>query len=258
MKRKYWGTYVMEVTVLGRYSPYPATGGAMSGYLVRHGGTALLLDAGNGVAARLQQHLPVEELTAVVISHLHEDHIGDVHCLRFMQLSAQMLGRTTAKLQIYAPGAPAESRRWIEGGEAWQDVHEYNPGQPLILGDLEIRFTRTNHPIPTFAMRITPAGESGPVLFYTADTGVAPEVTEAARGADLLIVEASLVEEYESKRVFGHLTAAEAAAMARDAGVKRCLFSHIWPGMDPQRLLDEGRPVWAGVELAEEGETYKL
>lgn len=248
----------MEVTVLGCYSPYPAAGGAMSGYLVRHAGTTVLVDAGNGVAARLQQHVPIEELTAVVISHLHEDHIGDVHCLRFMQLTAQMLGRTSGRLQVYAPGAPAESRRWIEGGEAWQDVHEYNPEHPLVLGDLEIRFTRTNHPIPCYAMRIKPAEQPGPVLFYTADTGLAPEVTEAARGADLLIVEASLVEEYESKRMFGHLTAAEAAAMARDAGVKRCIFSHIFPGMDPQRLLDEGRPVWPGVELAVEGETYSL
>lgn len=248
----------MEVTVLGRYSPYPAVGGAMSGYLVRHRDTALLLDAGNGVAARLQQYVPIEQVTAVVVSHLHEDHIGDLHCLRFMQMAAQQLGRTSGKLRIVAPGAPVESRKWIEGGEAWQDVQEYDPEQPLRLGDLEIRFTRTNHPIPCYAMRITPVDLPGPVLFYTADTGHSPSVTEAARGADLLLVEASLVEEYESKRVFGHLTAAEAAAMARDAEVGRSLFTHIWPGLDPERLLDEGRRVWPVVELAVEGETYRL
>jgi ribonuclease BN (tRNA processing enzyme) len=231
----------------------------MNGYLVRHGGTTLLLDAGNGVAPRVVERLKIEELTAVVISHLHEDHIADVHCLRFAMLAAQMLGRTTAKLQIYAPTEPAVQHQWIEGGEAWQDLHTYDPEQPLVLGDLEIRFTRTNHPIPCYAMRIKPVGAGGPVLFYSADSGVHAPLTEAARGADLLIVEASLTEEYQAKRIFGHLTAAEAAQLAKDAGVKRCLFTHIWPGLpDPSVLLDEGQSFFAAIEIAEEGKTYQV
>ncbi len=248
----------MELTILGCYSPFPAVGGAMNGYLVRYGATTILLDAGNGVAARLQQYVAIENLTAVVVSHLHEDHIADVHCLRFMQLNAQMAGKTTGKLQVYAPAEPATNHQWIEGGDAWQDLHAYNPEEPLVLGELEIRFTRTNHPLPTYAMRITPVGQAGPVLFYTADTGESREVTEAARGADLLLVEASLTEEYETKRQFGHLTAAEAAAMARDAAVKRCIFTHLYPGLDLQKLLDEGRPVHANIELAKECKSYRV
>jgi ribonuclease BN (tRNA processing enzyme) len=248
----------MEVTCLGRYSPHPPAGGAMNGYLVRHGGTVLLLDAGNGVAARLLGQIPIEELTAVVVSHLHADHIADVQCLRFMQLTAQMLGKTQDKLQIYAPTEPAQEHLWIEGGEQWQDLHSYNPDETLVVGELSIQFTRTNHPVPCYAMRITPVGAEGPVLFFTADTGECPPLVDAARGADLLIIEASLVEEYASKRIFGHLTAAEAAAFARDCGAKRALFTHIFPGMDAQRLLDEGRPVHANVELIEEGRTYPV
>lgn len=249
----------MELTVLGRYSPFPAPGGAMNGYLVRHGSTVLLLDAGNGVAARVLQHVNrIEDLTAVVVSHLHEDHIADVHCLRFMQLAAHMAGRTAAKLQVYAPAEPAVPHQWIEGGEAWQDLRAYDPEQPLVLGALEIRFTRTNHPLPCYAMRIKPVDADGPVLFYSADTGVCPEVTEAARGADLLLVEASLTEAYADKKKFGHLSAAEAAVVARDAGVKRCLLTHLWPEMNLQDLLDEARPVFPGAELVEEGNTYTV
>jgi len=247
----------VQLTILGCYSPYPPVGGAMSGYLVQYNDTALLLDAGSGVAARLQQYVAIENLTAVVISHLHEDHISDVHCLRFMQGAAQMLGRTDQKLQIYAPDEPTRRRSWIEG-DLWQQLHTYDPLQPLVLGDLEIQFTRTDHPLPTYAMKIQPVGEAGPILFYTADTGVSEAVTSAAQGADLLLVEASLVEEYSANRKFGHLTAAEAAAMARDAGVKRCMFTHIWPGIDPQRLLDEGRLVHANIELVKEGKSYRV
>lgn len=249
----------MIVTCLGRYSPYPPAGGAMNGYLVQHRETALLLDAGNGVAARLQEMMPVERLTAVILSHLHEDHIADVHCLRFAQLAAQMLGRTQSKLQVYAPGEPPEQHRWLEGGGDWQELHAYDPAQSLVLKDLQVRFTRTNHPYPCYAMRVTPVGQEAPALFYTADTGESAEVAAAAKGADLLIVEASLTEEYAHKRSFGHLTAAEAAAVARDAGVQRCLFTHIWPGLpDPRILLEEGRQVWPRVELIEEGKSYSL
>ncbi|MGE5674273.1 MAG: MBL fold metallo-hydrolase [Mycobacterium leprae] len=249
----------MELTVLGRYAPYPAPGGAVNGYLVRHGATTLLLDAGNGVASRLLQRLPIEALTAVVVSHLHEDHIADLHCLRFAQLEAQMTGRTRAKLQVYAPPEPSEQHHWIEGGEEWQDLHAYTPEQPLILGELQVTFTRTNHPYLCYAMRITPVAQAGPVLFYTADTGISPEVQAAAAGADLIVAEASLIEEHAHKRKFGHLTAAEAAAFARDAGAKRALLTHIWPGLvRPEQLLDEARPVHAGVELAEEGQTYQV
>lgn len=248
----------MNVTVLGRYAPYPAVGGACNGYLVRHGSTALLLDAGSGVASRLQQYIKIDDLTAVLVSHLHEDHIADVHCLRFMQLNAHMEGRTQAKLQVYAPAEPAANHRWLEEGEAWQELREYDPEQKLVLGELEVSFKRMKHPLPTYGMRIKPVGQDGPVFVYTADTGECPEVRELAQGADLLIIEAALVEEHAHKRVFGHLTAAEAAGVAKDAGAKRALLTHLWPEFDPQRTLDEARPVHANVELAEEGRTYEV
>ncbi|HWI60347.1 MAG TPA: MBL fold metallo-hydrolase, partial [Symbiobacteriaceae bacterium] len=85
-----------------------------------------------------------------------------------------------------------------------------------------------------------------------------PPLVEAARGANLLLIEASLTEEYASKKAFGHLSGAEAAAFARDAGVKRCLFTHLYPNLDPQALLAEGRPIHAAIEIVEEGRTYRL
>jgi ribonuclease BN (tRNA processing enzyme) len=247
----------MELRVLGCWAPYPAPGGAMNGYLVQHGRTSILLDGGSGVAARLQQYVPIESLRAVVVSHLHEDHISDVHCLRFMQLAAIQAGRTKERLQIWAPAEPAERRRWIEEGEQWVDLRTYDPGRPLVLDDLRIEFVPTRHAIPCWAMRIQPV-EGGPVLFYGADTGWDDSLIESAQGADLLLAEASLDEAHANMRWLGHLTASEAARWGKEAGVKRCVLTHIHPSMDRVQLLKEAQAVLPKAELVQEGGLYIL
>ena len=53
---------VGELTVLGCSGSFGAPpAGACSGYLVRHGSTAIWMDCGNGTFAHLQEHLAVEE-----------------------------------------------------------------------------------------------------------------------------------------------------------------------------------------------------
>jgi ribonuclease BN (tRNA processing enzyme) len=47
----------MDLTVLGGATPYPRPGAPCSGYLVRHGGTRLWMDAGTGTLAALQEHV---------------------------------------------------------------------------------------------------------------------------------------------------------------------------------------------------------
>lgn len=247
----------MELRVLGCYAPYPPADGAMSGYLVQHGRTSILLDGGSGVASRLQRFLPIESLRAVVVSHLHEDHISDVHCLRFLQLSAQQQGRTTEKLQIWAPAEPAQQRQWLEQGEQWVDLRTFDPGRPLILDELQIEFFPTTHAIPTWAMRIQPVG-GGPVLFYGADTGWDESLIEPARGADLLLAEASLNEANAHMRWLGHMTATEAARWGKEAGVKRCVLTHIHPMMDQVQLLKEAQSVWPRAELVQQDGLYVL
>ncbi len=68
----------MELTVLGAAGTWPPAGGETCGYLLRHEGTTIWLDAGTGTFARLQEHAAIDEIDAIVITHGHPDHFVDV------------------------------------------------------------------------------------------------------------------------------------------------------------------------------------
>ena len=68
----------MRITVLGKSPAWQDADGACSGYLVQGGGQVVLLDCGPGVFAKLRRYVDYAAVDAVVISHLHADHILDL------------------------------------------------------------------------------------------------------------------------------------------------------------------------------------
>ena len=90
----------MELTVLGCSGSYGApASGACSGYLLRTATTAIWMDCGNGTFGHLQEHLAVEDLTAVVLTHGHPDHCVDIYGLHV--LLRYGLGREN--VPVFAP-----------------------------------------------------------------------------------------------------------------------------------------------------------
>ena len=69
---------IERITVLGKSPSWQDAGGACSGYLIEEGDTAVLLDCGNGVFAKLRRYRDYVAVDAVVISHLHADHFLDL------------------------------------------------------------------------------------------------------------------------------------------------------------------------------------
>ncbi|MEV4395296.1 MBL fold metallo-hydrolase [Nonomuraea sp. NPDC049607] len=68
----------MRLTVLGCRAGMPSHGVASSGYLVTTAGTRLLLDCGPGTATALSGVTRPDDLSGIVISHLHIDHCYDL------------------------------------------------------------------------------------------------------------------------------------------------------------------------------------
>jgi ribonuclease Z len=93
-------------------------------------------------------------------------------------------------------------------------------------------------------------------VVYTGDTRPTKTTVEYAREADLLIHEATFADEDAARaRETLHSTASEAARVAREAGARRLVLTHLSPryGVEPSILEREARPIFPATEIARDG-----
>ena len=136
----------------------------------------------------------------------------------------------------------------IPEGPLWGQLHK---GKTVTLAD-----GRTVGPAD-----LVGAPRPGRRLVYSGDTRPHLSVVEASRGADLLVHEATFGgDEMERARETGHSTAAEAARVALDAGVRRLVLTHISSryNRDAAELLAEARAVFPETVIARDGMTVDV
>lgn len=223
----------MELTVLGCSGSYGSpAGGACSGYLVRTGDAVLWMDCGNGTFANLQQHANPEAITAVIITHAHPDHCVDIYGLHVQY----RYGLERSGLPVYAPEGVEHALEALVGD--WSDTFDWKlvgDGDRAMIGETQVRFSRTDHPLPTVGVEIAHADKR---LCYTADTGPEWSVGAFGPGADLVLSEATY--QHDDIRAPIHLSARQAGEAAREAGARRLMLTHLWPTLDPVASVEEG------------------
>lgn len=260
----------LTLTVLGASPAAPNPGGACSGYLLRQDDAAVLVDCGSGVAGRIAQYVPPEQLRGVVISHLHPDHYFDLvplyYLVRFGPRRPEALG---PRLAVYVPpgGRTFFSRLGEIIGdrpamlEDYFDLCDYAPDRVFAIGGLDFTFHRVQHYVLSHAVRVR--ARDGRVFVFSSDVAPCPEVVEAARDADLFLCESALLDasqdEPEPSRR-GHTSAAEAGRAAAEANARQLLITHFRSGeLYDTRHLAAARSTFAGlVDLAREGQTYPV
>lgn len=231
----------IELTVLGCSGSYASPAlGPTSGYLLVAGRSTVWLDCGSGTFERLQRHAAPEDLSAVVITHRHPDHCVDL--LGLAMMLRYYRGRETGP-PVYAPAEVAGvlGALWAET-EHYFPWHEVGDGDKRTLdGDLTLRFSRTDHPVPTVAVE---AEAGGTRLVYTSDTGPGWSAAAFGSGPDLLLAEATYQTGHEGPPI--HLTAAQAGAMAAEAGARRLVLTHLAPDLDPAVSVAEAEDAFGG------------
>jgi ribonuclease BN (tRNA processing enzyme) len=255
----------VRITVLGKSPAWQDADGACSGYLVEEEGARLLLDCGSGAFSKLRRFADYAAVDAVVISHLHADHILDLVPYASALTYAPRQQRDPARPRLHVPEGGRDALRRLCGGGGMPEEHierafelaEYTPADVLDVGGMRVRFHRVPHFVPTCAVDVA-AANGGGRFTYGADSGPNEDLIRFADGSDLLMIEATLPEpEDEGPR--GHLTPAEAGQHGSKARVRRLVLTHISDELDEQWARSEAEKAFgAPVDVAHEGAVFTV
>lgn len=246
----------LRLDVLGAGPAYADRPGAVgAAYLVRGGGSSLVLDLGQGAFTRLAATVEPSTLTAVAVSHLHPDHFVDLvplrHYLRW-EFSPARRVRVTGPLGLAArldalhdePGFCAASL----------DVEQLVAGV-MAVGGLTLEARRIIHTTDSYGFRVT-VDADGPGLVYSGDCGRAEDLDPLVRPGDALLCEVSFgpgpVEPGAQ-----HLDGPAVGALARRTNAGHVLLTHLQMGYDEAETIDSVRRHFEGlVTLVSPGDRF--
>ena len=238
----------MRLTVLGGSGGWPAAGGGCSGYLLEVDGFRLLVDPGYATVPRLLELVGAAEVDAVLVTHEHPDHCADLNPL----LRARVLPGGAAPLPVYSlPGAvdavlALDRPSMLEGS---YELHDLRAAAEI--GPFAVRTAALPHFVPDLGVRLSADGMD---LAYTGDAAADDATVELARGADLLLAEASFPQEVPEKQAGGLNTAAAVGGQAAAAGVGQLVLTHLFPTSDPEASRAAAARLYGGpISVAEPG-----
>lgn len=262
----------MRLTVVGCSGSVSGPASPASSYLVEaeYDGAdfALVLDLGPGALGALYRYRHPSRIDAIGLSHLHPDHCLDL-CGLYVALSYAP-GGPADSIPLYGPvGTEARLARAYEApppsapgvtAESAQlsDRFTFSDWQAeQVVGPFTVRTVPVSHPTPAYAVRVTET-RTGAVLVYSGDTGPDPALVDLAADADLLLIESSFLDRPDNPPGL-HLSGPQAARVATDARVATVVLTHIPPWHDPQQVLAEARPYFAGpLALATSGAQWTI
>lgn len=245
----------MRLTILGRNGPFPAPGGATSGYFLAAGESHIAIDMGSGVLSRLTALTPPEELTALLLTHWHYDHCADV-----LPLIYRLEACATKPLHIFAPVDESSLVRKAVQACGKIVLHDVAPGETFQVGEVQVTAFTARHPVPAVMYRIQAEGRT---FCYTGDTNTVEVLVDFAKRADFLLADGLFTDATwregpvpaEGKP---HLSASHVAQLAKDADVRRFVITHLNPAIDPETLLREARAIRIDALLAKSGDSYEV
>lgn len=251
----------MEVIVLGSSGGFPAQGGACSSYLLKAGGKHLLIDCGSGVMARITAYLPIDALDAVVLTHLHFDHCGDLPILGYGLQAKIERGQAVSPLTVFMPSTPPETVQLMTSKPIIAPVY-ISDRQTHSLGHLHLAFTRMPHSVESYAITIVEppvdGGTAAKKVVFSGDTTETQDLVEVARGVDLLVCDSSTSGNEPPRAKPNHLTARQAARIGLEAGVRRLCLTHLWYEENLPELLTAAQSIFSGAFLAQPGLVIRI
>lgn len=264
----------MKLTVVGCTGSMSGPASSASCYLVQADGTAadgtrrvysILLDLGPGGFGAAMNHVDPRHVDAVVLSHLHADHMSDMisyHVFRRWFPTGPL-----GPVDVLAPAGACERVRGVGGDPETEDFSQdftfrsLSPGYATSIGPLRLEAHPVLHPVEAYAVRITGPSELGGgtvTITYSGDTDACEGLVAAARDADLFLCEAGFVEGRDTVRGI-HLTGERAGEVAAAAAARHLVLTHIQPWTDPLDVAEAAATTFdGGIEIAHGGAVWEL
>ena len=264
----------LSAAVCGSRSPLPSPGRAETCILISAGEDLFVVDIGDGSNDNLRSwNINFRNIEAVLITHLHSDHIAD---LPGLHQNAWVVGERSSKLKVFGPEGIDQFTQGIEMAYAhdyvFRNEHHGNAiapleyagfdtnvidlNNPVIFDNGELRITAfrvVHEPIePALGFKFEYKGRS---IVITGDTSYTQNVIDNSMNADVLFHEAqanhmlAVMEKSLMSRgaqllatVFDdittyHTSLVEAAEIANEANVKKLFFYHLTPA--PRNYIQE-------------------
>jgi len=236
----------VQITILGSGTGIPTLARNAAGLLIRIEKENLLFDTGPGILRRLlEKGITYHDIDYIFYTHFHTDHTLDLASVLFAAKYA--LSLRTKKLDIIGPQGLERfynSLLDLYGDVIRPEAYEINlreiEEQTLQLPAYKIKTLRMQHSPESIGYRVESKGK---VVVYSGDTDVCENVVKLGRGCDLLILDCSFPQEMKVK---GHLTAREAAEVARECNCKRLVLSHLYPVCRQDEISRQAKKAFKG------------
>ena len=237
----------MKLTVLGKYGPYPPGGGATSGYLVRSNTQNVLLDCGSGTLSRLIREIKIDDLSFIIFSHLHYDHVSDFGVLSY---ALSFSGRK-GKVNVYLPNFESDTYSALSKIDKFNLIN-VREDKIYIEGDLTFSFYKMTHPVLSYGVKIS---DNNSTFSYTGDTTFNDNLPLLLSGSDLAVCDGAFLErDFDDKKP--HMSIKEASSLAKYS--KKVLVSHVSSKYSDEVVTNEILSVTDRAEVAIEGKTYEF
>jgi ribonuclease BN (tRNA processing enzyme) len=255
----------LQVTCLGGAAAWPNPGQGCSSFLLTAASTTLLIDCGPNTLLELRKHTLYSQIDGIIVSHCHSDHILDLVPYRYGLTYG--VERPDVPIPLYMPPGGKGTLNGLaqvlggngESSDAfWESafsIQEYDPQTAIQVGDIEVTFQQTVHAAECYAMRIEHQSRS---VVYSADTGDFAPLVPFASGCDLLISEATLLED-DTSETAGHLRPSEAGKFAAQSGTGQLVLTHLWSEREDAEVIDSVRTYFDGsIDTAKPGRSFDV
>ena len=233
-----------KLTFLGTASAVPDKDHHNTHFLLESSDRVILVDCSGNPVVRLNQiFIDPLNLTDIVLTHFHPDHVSG---LPLLLMDLWLLGRKE-KLDIYGLQDVVDRAKKMMDLYEWQDWRDFYPvifhclkaeeNASLINTDqTKLWAFPVCHMVPGIGLKINLSGRT---ICYSSDTAPCDAVMKMATSVDLLIHEAS-------GESFGHTSAEQAGKIAQQAGVKKLCLIHYDPKMESEKLIAQAKTSFSG------------